>query len=79
MSLVTVAPESVAQAAGQLESIRSALTEATAAASAPTTGVLDRPPMRSRRPSPHYSAVMPRNFKPSAPKRRRSITSSWAC
>jgi PE family len=40
MSLVTVAPESVGQAAGELASIRSALTEATAAAAAPTTGVL---------------------------------------
>jgi hypothetical protein len=40
MSLVTVAPEFVGQAAGQLESIGSALTEAAAAAAAPTTGVL---------------------------------------
>ena len=40
MSLVTVAPELVGQAAGHLQNIGSALTEATAAASAPTTGVL---------------------------------------
>jgi hypothetical protein len=40
MSLVTVAQEAVGQAAGQLQNIGSALTEATAAASAPTTGVL---------------------------------------
>jgi hypothetical protein len=40
MSLVTVVPDFVGQAAGQLENIGSALTEATAAASAPTTEVL---------------------------------------
>ncbi len=40
MSFVTVAPEFVGQAAGQLESIGSALSAAHAAAAAPTTGVV---------------------------------------
>ena len=40
MSFVTVAPELIAHAAGQLESIGSALRSAHAAAAAPTTGVV---------------------------------------
>ena len=40
MSFVSAAPELVTAAAGDLASIRSALSEATAAAAAPTTGVL---------------------------------------
>src|ERR1700758_2513143 len=40
MSSVTVVPEFVGQAAGQLETIGSTITSANAAAAAPTTGVL---------------------------------------
>ncbi len=40
MPFVTVVPEFVGQTAGQLENIGSALSEARAAAAAPTTGVL---------------------------------------
>src|SRR5690349_17628361 len=40
MSFVSAAPELVTAAAGDLAGIRSALSEATAAAAAPTTGVL---------------------------------------
>ena len=79
MSNVMVAPEFVRQAAGQLQNIGSSLTEANAAASTPTTAVLAP---ASDEVSAAITALREPTLsssRPSVPRRRSFIASSWAC
>ncbi len=76
MSFLLVEPDLVTAAAANLAGIRSALSEAAAAASTPRPRWHRPAPMRCRRLSRDYSAPTVSNFKRSTPGRRRFTPSS---